>query len=176
MQLEPLRRARRFNMMQLETFTEAQIVSMLKMHYSKGVRVRPCTAHRCCLPLRALARTALIPAHVLCSIFTWFSRLPSLLHIPACRLMPPATRPRRFAALLCHAPDAVLRPVQVLRVFGHNDGYGTTMPVQNPIQPKPGVFNEAALKRFDFVMNALAEVCCSFADRCCQGAPVSAHH
>ena len=43
-------------------------------------------------------------------------------------------------------------------MFGHNDGYGTTMPVQNPIQPTPGTFNEAALQRFDFVMNALAEV------------------
>ena len=48
--------------------------------------------------------------------------------------------------------------LQVLRVFGHNDGYGTTMPVKNPIQPRPGVFNETALQRFDFVMNALAEV------------------
>ena len=33
------------------------------------------------------------------------------------------------------------------------------MPVQNPIQPRPGVFSEVALRRFDFVMNALAEVC-----------------
>ena len=52
-----------------------------------------------------------------------------------------------------------LHQFQVLRVFGHNDGYGTTMPVQNPIQPRPGVFSEVALRRFDFVMNALAEVC-----------------
>jgi len=51
--------------------------------------------------------------------------------------------------------------IQVLRVFGHNDGYGTTMPVQNPIQPRPGLFSEVALRRFDFVMNALAEVCCA---------------
>jgi len=32
-------------MMQLETFTEAQIVAMLKMHYSKGVRVREPSEH-----------------------------------------------------------------------------------------------------------------------------------
>ena len=51
---------------------------------------------------------------------------------------------------------------QLLRTFGHNDGYGTTMPVQNPIQPKVGVFNEVALQRYDFVLNALAQVrCCS---------------
>ena len=37
-------------MMQLETFTEAQIVSMLKMHYSKGVRVRPVPPRSRCLP------------------------------------------------------------------------------------------------------------------------------
>ena len=48
--------------------------------------------------------------------------------------------------------------LQVIRTFGHNDGYGTTMPVKNPIQPTPGVFNEAALKRYDFVMDALAKV------------------
>ena len=47
---------------------------------------------------------------------------------------------------------------QVLRTFGHNDGYGTTMPVQIPIQPTPGVFDEAALQRYDFVMDALAKV------------------
>ena len=55
-------------------------------------------------------------------------------------------------------PDTGALDAQVLRIFGHNDGYGTTMPVKNPIQPKPGVFNETALQRFDFVMNALSEV------------------
>lgn len=48
--------------------------------------------------------------------------------------------------------------VQVLRTFGHNDGYGTTMPVRIPIQPQVGDFSEAALQRYDYVMNALAEV------------------
>ena len=48
--------------------------------------------------------------------------------------------------------------VRVMRTFGHNDGYGTTMPVQNPIQPRVGVFSEAALRRYDFVMDALSKV------------------
>ena len=47
---------------------------------------------------------------------------------------------------------------QVLRTFGHNDGYGTTMPVSTPIQPTVGVFSEAALQRYDFVMDAFAKV------------------
>ena len=48
--------------------------------------------------------------------------------------------------------------MQVMRVFGHNDGFGTTMLVKFPIQPKIGVFNEKALQRHDLVLNALAEV------------------
>lgn len=47
--------------------------------------------------------------------------------------------------------------VRVLRTFGHNDGYGTTMPVQKPIQPRVGVFDEAALRRYDFVLDALSK-------------------
>ena len=49
-------------------------------------------------------------------------------------------------------------PSQVLRTFGHIDGYGTIIPVTNPIQPTVGVFNETALMRYDFVMDALAQV------------------
>ena len=49
--------------------------------------------------------------------------------------------------------------VQLMRAFGHNDGFGTTMPVRTPIQPVPGIFNETALRRYDFVMDALAKVC-----------------
>lgn len=45
-----------------------------------------------------------------------------------------------------------------MRTFGHNDGYGSTMPVQNPIQPRVGVFSEAALRRYDYVMDALSKV------------------
>lgn len=47
--------------------------------------------------------------------------------------------------------------VRLLRAFGHIDGEGTTVPVKTPIQPIPGVFNETALQRYDFVMDALAK-------------------
>ncbi len=48
--------------------------------------------------------------------------------------------------------------IQVLRIFGHSDGYGTTMPVAYPTQPTVGTFSETALKRYDFAMDALAKV------------------
>ena len=32
---------RRYNIMQLEKYSEAQITAMLSAHYQKGVRVRP---------------------------------------------------------------------------------------------------------------------------------------
>lgn len=48
--------------------------------------------------------------------------------------------------------------MQVFRTFGHNDGYGTTMPVKTPIQPRVGQFSEDALRRYDYVMDALAKV------------------
>ena len=48
---------------------------------------------------------------------------------------------------------------QVIRFFGHSDGFGTTLPILNPIQPTVGVFNEMPLTRYDFVLNACAQVC-----------------
>lgn len=48
--------------------------------------------------------------------------------------------------------------LKVMRTFGHNDGYGTTMPVRSPIQPRVGQFSEEALKRYDYVMDALSRV------------------
>lgn len=68
----------------------------------------------------------------------------------------PSRRQRRAAPCLL---------AQVLRTFGHTDGTyggeidGIPVIVKVPIQPKPGVFSEAALRRYDFVMDALAKVC-----------------
>lgn len=47
--------------------------------------------------------------------------------------------------------------VRVIRTFGHNDGWGTSMPVKKPIQPSVGKFDEAALRRYDYVLDALAK-------------------
>lgn len=52
----------------------------------------------------------------------------------------------------------------MLRTFGHIDGMaggtidGIPVVVKHPIQLRPGVFSEAALRRYDFVMDALAKV------------------
>ena len=74
----------RFNMMQLETFTEAQIVSMLKMHYSKGVRVRPCRALLCSVTKQTHGLAALTQAHVLgVSLQRLFGGVDGL-HTPCC--------------------------------------------------------------------------------------------
>ena len=54
-------------MMQLETFSEAQIVSMLNAHYQKGVRVRHtalCSAPTCSHEL--LTRAARHPSSCTC--------------------------------------------------------------------------------------------------------------
>lgn len=48
--------------------------------------------------------------------------------------------------------------MQLLRCWGHIDGYGTLQKVKYPIQLKPGVYNEVALRRYDFVLDALSKV------------------
>ncbi len=48
--------------------------------------------------------------------------------------------------------------MQLLRAWGHIDGYGTIQTVQFPMQPSIGVFSEAALRRYDFVLDALSRV------------------
>lgn len=44
--------------------------------------------------------------------------------------------------------------MQLLRAWGH----GTIQTVQFPMQPSIGVFSEAALRRYDFVVDALSRV------------------
>mmetsp|Transcript_2656 Transcript_2656/g.7895 ORF Transcript_2656/g.7895 Transcript_2656/m.7895 type:complete len:654 (-) Transcript_2656:3455-5416(-) len=50
--------------------------------------------------------------------------------------------------------------VRVMRVFGHSEGFGTPTdsPLKNPIQPRIGTFNEAALRRFDYALYAAGKV------------------
>ena len=43
-------------------------------------------------------------------------------------------------------------------MFGHSEGYGTSLPIKYPIQPRLGVFSETALKRYDFAVYAAGKV------------------
>ena len=43
-------------------------------------------------------------------------------------------------------------------MFGHSEGYGTSLPIKYPIQPKLGVFSETALQRYDFAVYAAGKV------------------
>ncbi len=48
--------------------------------------------------------------------------------------------------------------MRVIRIYGHSDGYGTSLKTKNPIQPRLGVFSETALQRYDFFVDAASKV------------------
>jgi len=48
--------------------------------------------------------------------------------------------------------------VRVIRIYGHSDGYGTSLKTNNSIQPRLGVFSETALQRYDFFVDAASKV------------------
>jgi hypothetical protein len=49
---------------------------------------------------------------------------------------------------------------QLLRCWGHINGFGTKQKTKYPIQPRLGVYSEDALRRYDFVLDQLSKVCC----------------
>lgn len=63
--------------------------------------------------------------------------------------------------------------VNAIRIWCFGDGHGEFEDVNfrrpNPMQPKPGVFNERALRRLDFVMDAAGQagirVICTLTNR-----------
>jgi hypothetical protein len=48
---------------------------------------------------------------------------------------------------------------QLVRCWGHINGFGTIQRTQYPIQPRLGQYNEATLQRYDLVLNELSKVC-----------------
>lgn len=51
-----------------------------------------------------------------------------------------------------------MSPPQVMRIHAFSAGYDVRQVVPIPIQPAPFVYNETALQRFDFVIDAMAAV------------------
>ena len=49
---------------------------------------------------------------------------------------------------------------QLLRCWGHINGFGTKQKTKYPIQPRLGVYSEEALRRYDFVLDQLSKVRC----------------
>ena len=81
------------------------------------------------------------------------------------RLCPAATfRPQVGFVIDARLPFLV----QVVRVFGHINGYGAGQGTPNPIQPTPGVYNETALERYDYILDQMAQVNDSLLGLCLQ--------